>query len=368
MITLPRRHRRNELYARVTLTNLIPAGMIGDVHLILFDPANALPGGKLGDNNGEAKLNGTALLNETTFVLSADTLHIDPTRPNNPYANVVLQIAQAHAGDNYIVAVHPNTGVIETYEFCHTNCPGQDGNVLYHPGFRPTDDVSSFMPVPWPLYSQLLTVWRTLHVECDAMPYIPHPTIPNAFLLPPCPSIFLGGFVASELARACVEIREFTPNLNQPDPGSNPMTVDDYIDIVGFTGIASGDGRDAPVPSNDFWTVRVVMTSKIFENAHNYFPNIDPNKHLLGLYDPERNTIFLFLETILAYYPNMNHTVYSSIGIAVQKTLLHEIGHVLIDDDDQSSGVMSYCYYSLASLAFRPEDIREIQRLSRIND
>ena len=66
-------------------------------------------------------------------------------------------ITSAYAGDNYIVAVHPNEGTVNAYRF------KDDGKTLERP------DGNDWKDLKKELQTKILTVWRTLWLELDSM-------------------------------------------------------------------------------------------------------------------------------------------------------------------------------------------------------
>ena len=115
--------------------------------------------------------------------------------------------------------------------------------------------------------------------------------------------------------------------------------------------------------TKDFWTVRVVMASKI-ESYYDFFGQGEDSSPY-GLFAKGDNTIFIFYEKLKADYPDWN-----DLQISIQRTLLHEIGHVLLkgtdDDHNKPGGVMSvHDRLKPENLKFLLEDIKEIQENSR---
>ena len=269
--------------------------------------------------------------------------------PDSPFT-VVVEIERGFAGDNFIVVADTNEQRVIDAELGTTTVNLECYKV------QPIDGVTS-------PHTDLLTVWRTLWVECDRLQYYaesrPTPINPNwkpnnpyATLGVPNPADYLGGFVASELARACVEVRVYEPNENQPNIGFNVMTAAEINTMMGV-------GRDSPVASIDFWTVRVIMATAQ--------DTLQPNA-LYGRYYPSQNTAVIFYETIRSLYPNASQ---STIHTAIQRVLLHEIGHALIDCHHPSSGIMA-AYLNPSQmlqsqyLVFRHVDIARLQMYSRV--
>ena len=76
---------------------------------------------------------------------------------------------------------------------------------------------------------------------------------------------------------------------------------------------------------------------------------------------PNTNTIVLWNETM----KNMG-TPGAQFDYVVRRTLLHEIGHVLIDEkDDEDPNSIAVMSYSPACIQFLNEEIKKIQQYSR---
>ena len=111
----------DEVDARVTLTYAIPAGMTGTVHIDWFDPDNPRGSTIVPNHNGLGKRDNHGSIkssdnnNCVTFKVG-DGLYKNkgfeiisaPADPNDPASAIY-----PHAGDNYIVAAHPNAGVVQ---------------------------------------------------------------------------------------------------------------------------------------------------------------------------------------------------------------------------------------------------------------
>ena len=93
-----------------------------------------------------------------------------------------------------------------------------------------------------------------------------------------------------------------------------------------------------------------------------------PGSYPIGTYEPDANTIVIFYEQLKPKYPNA-----TNLSKAIQRTLLHEIGHALTLDGNYdfnaSEGVMleievdlHYPDYQKFLLA----DIKRIQEKSKV--
>ena len=232
---------------------------------------------------------------------------------NESFKKKGFEITSAYAGDNYIVAAHPNPGVVDQYRF-------QDDGVTLE---RKNGNVWTALDTD--LQTKMLTVWRTLNVECDVMPYYQGPGSSGPVITPACPSEYLGGIITTELARACVEIKIYAPNDNQPEIGTNPMDATQMVVILDEQVIPGRhSGRDLPKENNShqFWMIRIVTVSRY-----------DGHSFAAFLYG--HNTILLSMENIQTGVSLWNDFDPQSLQIDVvtltKRALLHEIAHLLID-------------------------------------
>ena len=160
----------DQIDAKVSLTLPVPPNMWGTVHLAWFDPKN--PKGSLKTlTSGNNKANTIRDNHGTVQFVNSPTLTFQ-TATNVQYLPARLKFVKdpvtnpsayaAHAGDNYIVAAHPNSGVANKYRF------QSDDETLE----RPVDNVTYTVldPTnPKKLQTEKLTVWRTLWMELDKM-------------------------------------------------------------------------------------------------------------------------------------------------------------------------------------------------------
>ena len=286
------------IYVRITLEKKIPEDMWGRVYVAWFDPKN--PRGSLKtlsetnnrpnisrDNHGSMK------------ILCGNFVIFDAGKSSKEKC---LQIDPAHAGDNYIVAVHPNEQVLKGCRF------KVGGKILT---YKDSKDLETTLQT-----EDVLTVWRTLNVECDSMPYYNDPSNPCDITVPPSPADYLG-LAVLELKRACVVIGNLTPDPNTPPPiGHNPMTENDIENL--------GQGRDLFGNCKEFWTVRIIMNSdEVGGGAGEWWTGY--------------NTITISYAKIEkavdkwnAKHPDEEVTT----DAYVESTVLHEICHCLIDNPD----------------------------------
>jgi len=86
-----------------------------------------------------------------------------------------------------------------------------------------------------------------------------------------------------------------------------------------------------------------------------------------------KNIILIFYETIKEAYPQLGFPTDVDLNIPVQQTLLHEIGHALTLEDDESltatGGVMNTKVYDPLDPNFQKfllSDIQKIQKNSKV--
>jgi len=112
----------NVVRVKVQLGAPVPEGMLGTVHLAWYDPDNTVanvpaeppanPGDGLRDNAASLAATGGGL---PAFTLAFTTAGPSPT--SDSIQKAYLAIEDARYGDNFIVAVHPHSGIAETFEF-----------------------------------------------------------------------------------------------------------------------------------------------------------------------------------------------------------------------------------------------------------
>ena len=362
----------DKVEARITVSQTIPDDMWGNVYVAWFDPDNpqgstktpATNGPGTRDNHGSIKISD----NNPCVTFDANTNHKGRGFQFIPISGGVGHAA--HAGDNYIVAAHPNSGVANKYRF------QPDGETLERP------DGSSWAVLdlanPKKLQTKVLTVWRTLNIECDVMKYYPGSTNTGTPIEPPSPATLLSSFVAAELARASVVTKVYAPNNSQPPIGHNPITNAEINNILPSRQIPGTNppqweidptnttsGRDIKGNSPDYWAVRIVTASSY---THYHY----------GDFNPGYNTTIIYYQEIIDKIKLWNITGQSPLiseteAVYIEstsQTLLHELGHVLIDDSHASDKVMNPSIQINQKLEqhyqiFLDDDICKIQQYSR---
>jgi len=327
----PRTGIANWVYVCVTASPPIPEGRWGSVHVRKLDPMNQsrtadnqAVGTGIGDNNGE--LQNIADGQEVRFA-------------GNQQGSFMLAgwIDPAHAGDNWIIATHPRQGTAAAIKIKDVIDANTNNNKD-----KPVVEVAG-KPDETPANTGMITVWRTLHVELDVCTWS---GMPSGDLTAP-----LDGFVATELARACVVTKVFAPNPN-PGPAIG-ATITDAEELA-----ALSSGRDITGNAKDFWTVRILTTSKNGSYAGGFFPGT--------------NGISI-LYTIQNELKQSRGWTDEQLRNSFRQTVLHEIGHVLIDGNEGTDGVMKSPISASDKLnsryqKFLLDDIKKLQDYSRANN
>ena len=238
-------------------------------------------------------------------------------------SKVDFQITSAHAGDNYIVVGDPSMDLLNRYEF---GCDGTslialagtmdeliqgvthpDHPIWHHP--QTTGTHASTTPI--------LTVWRTLNVECDVMDYLDMQTSTPIDGIPVSHALLTAA--SEELARACIVINDLTP---PEDTNTNPNPAIKRQDGT-WAWIDPEDvdvGRDVlfkETNTSAFWSVRIVSVPVYYDQASN---PLGAAKFRKG-----DNQIVIYYENVKNFSLNNN----IDIDVILKYFLLHEIGHAL---------------------------------------
>jgi len=310
----------------------------------------------------------TAIMDSATLT---NTIHRVVMPAYQTTTTLTLEFVEAYAGDNFIVVA----GLEHEWRRVATAWLG-DGLQCYDVQPNLLDGIK-------PVHTDMLTVWRTLHIECD---FIMYPGMPSLVEMNPASYLIPGSRAETQLARACVVINVMPPNTvqnpNQPTVTGvlNPLSDGKLREIVKarFTEDATPEnpkseldpanttsGRDLYGNSPDFWTVRIVMLSILEEDA----AAGNDHEKTTGAFVPGVNTIVIFFEAIRHEYPSgpLGQTL---TNIAIQTILLHEIGHALTNEAHTLTGLMQE-YLDAADVlnpenqVFLPETLRKIQYYSR---
>ncbi|MBR2005982.1 MAG: hypothetical protein IKK39_05905 [Thermoguttaceae bacterium] len=241
----------NQVNAKVELTHPIPQGMTGTVYLQYYDPVNTngsirqIPqnadgsyvtvGGRR-DNNGVM----------TWLGISSAKVELTFTSDDAYYQTKTFRVSLAHAGDNVILAAHPNDCLDDVYRL--------DDYYFF------SILASPYWPKTSPYYETLispqLNVWRTLWVECDQMYYRPDANNPETRIEAPKPEIT--GVTKTAFGKANIDVVEYP---------YNQTSVFEGYEIFDFSYTASDSyernvilegARNAPTATSMFWTARVI--------------------------------------------------------------------------------------------------------------
>ena len=237
----------NEINVKVTLNVAIPPQMKGTLHLDWFDPDN--PIGSL----VEPTTNGHGLRDNYGSITLTPTM-LEFTASDNGVKYALCTFVKAHAGDNYIVAVHPNEGVVEKYvladeQQCYTAGSGVVGRTLLYPLVGGL--FGGYALLPLVLQTQANTVWKSLWLELDGMKG-PDPNIPMMDSpLEPDPSSLIAA-----MKDAHVEAKKVLPDRN-PRPMAQHKKFLAKSDLINNFKDVSASCRDIKLEqvTNDYWCI-----------------------------------------------------------------------------------------------------------------
>ena len=261
----------NQINAKVTLASSIPVGMVGTVSLNWFDPRNlygSLQKLTVSKAAGPRDNNGTANLSTTQLTFTAST-------PLN--SNVAtLTVTQANAGDNYIVAAHPNVAGLANYEFADAYSTNNDVT-KYSSTITYTDPITDAREaLSGRLQTPQLTVWRTLWVEYDQMYYYEtygdNDDSNDETLI--APALVLNDIAQNAFAEACVDVVEYPQDVESrlfsgygtlDYPLNNSQTASLY------------NARQSNLARETHWTVQAISAFRLWISREG-----QPNESKLG--------------------------------------------------------------------------------------
>ncbi|MGN0930924.1 MAG: hypothetical protein ACI4NP_04330, partial [Thermoguttaceae bacterium] len=336
---------KNIATARVTLAVQLPAGMTGTVHVDWFDPDNPIGSTITASGYGKGKRDNHGTISQ----ISSNVLTFDSQTKTRL---LTLTIDGGYAGDNYILAAHPNFGVMGRAEVRNNNVvvPSIDNNASGGSSNSGGSSGGDYVYAANLDKTSMLTVWRSLWVERDQMTY----TSDTGSVQTAAP-VLIDGFVKTELARACVDVREYTPNPRTVTQGVEVITALDppSISLV----------RDSPAPTDSFWTV-LALASFRYDISNNRLGQFTANTALVYQLAIETN-----IQTWNDARPDLQIEDSSDCS---RRVSLHELGHAfgLMDKKaEQDKGVMSYkgIYTGLSpeNLEFEDFELRLIQSKSK---
>ena len=314
----------------VRIFSQIPTGMHGTVFANYFDPLNRYGSDKeivASYLNGVRKYSGSrdnngsvTALNENECALELVFTNSD-TNSGKTQKTFSFTFEVANAGDNYIIAVHPNNIIDTRYEIRDLEIidinddSTYDFELVYH-----NDDSSlPSVIVNSSLISPVLNVWRTLHIEKDVLTRTEPDNSVTAAVEP-----FTNGFVTSELSRACIVLEECADNDN--------YTIESCDIIINST--QSGLVVD---PSTPLPTARDNSSSPYYWVIYGIGAFSSSSQSILGITTDHR--FYIFNDTIKSMCNNDSYLIY----IYQQGVALHEICHLFqLADDPYGIGAMSY--------------------------
>ena len=304
---------KNIATARVTLAVQLPVGMTATVYVDWFDPDNPIGSTITASGYGKGKRDNHGTISQ----ISSNVLTFNVVTGRRS-GFVTLTINGGYAGDNYILAAHPNFGVMERAEVRNNNVvvPVTDNNASggssSSGGSSGGDDAyAAFLDK-----TSMLTVWRSLWVERDRMTFtFPTENVQTAA------SVLIDGIVETQLARACVDVKEYSPNnfvLVQGVEKDDPQAYwGNYLTY-----------RDCPVSSNSFWAIYSIGAFNTVRGA---------------CATRGGNTLVAYNWNIAAELAKWNdkhpNSTISVASLLYRRITLHELGHFL-GLQDGSTGVM----------------------------
>lgn len=304
---------KNIATARVTLAVQLPVGMTATVYVDWFDPDNPIGSTITASGYGKGKRDNHGTISQ----ISSNVLTFNAVTGTR-FGFVTLTINGGYAGDNYILAAHPNFGVMERAEVRNNNVvvPVIDNNASggssSSGGSSGGDDAyAAFLDK-----TSMLTVWRSLWVERDRMTF----TFPTGSVQTAAP-VLIDGIVETQLARACVDVKEYSPNNSALVQGveiDNPQAYwGSYL-----------TNRDCPVSSNSFWTVYSIGAFNTVRDAY-----ATRSGSVVVAYNWKIDA------ALSAWNDQHPNSTISDASLFKQRVILHELGHVF-GLQHESTGVM----------------------------
>ncbi len=311
---------KNIATARVTLAVQLPVGMTATVYVDWFDPDNPIGSTITASGYGKGKRDNHGTISQ----ISSNVLTFNAVTGTR-FGFVTLTINGGYAGDNYILAAHPNFGVIGRAEVRNNNVvvPSIDNNASGGSSNSGGSSGGDYVYAANLDKTSMLTVWRSLWVERDQMTF----TFPTGSVQT-ADHVLIDGFVKTELACACVDVREYTPNLRTEFQGAEVFAD---LNSSGFLLV-----RDSPTPTESFWTVYSLGAFRA-----------DTTNEVVGCF--KRNILLVYQWTLEAKRLTWNEArpdlQIEDSSDCSRRTTLHELGHAFGLDDKtgkQDKGIMSY--------------------------
>ena len=206
----------NEILVMVDLAYAIPAGMTGTVHIDWFDPDNPRGSTIVPNHNGPGMRD-----NHGDFAIDGEVFEVVGGQTVRKGAELTFEggsrlewttctIDPAHAGDNYIIAAHPNSGVVQRAVLYNSSTIN---NAIVVPVWVESGSGGSggnYIDFKLLKKSETLTVWRTLWVEIDQLvQYEAENGVPTVFYPVRRPEI--GSIAIAAYADACIVLKDIGP-------------------------------------------------------------------------------------------------------------------------------------------------------------
>ena len=289
---------QNIASAQISIAIPIPSGLSGSVVFNWYDPDNPIGSEILPNHNHWGRRD-----NYGSLSYNSNWVFFEGNGSISQFVDVTLN--NTHLGDNFILAVHPNS-----LAFPQSEINGTQVSVI-------TTDSDAEETISQVLKtSPVLTVWRTLWVEQDVAKYHDPDGGVRIASVPVIDSV-----LQSQFGRACVDVRVYTPNLVSE-------TISDEVLIIHVDGdnLTRDDenisqyvvNRESPLPSDSFWSILAVGAFSCVQTSY------------LGLHREDHHALFIFDDAI----ENSSITV-----TAKRNIMMHELGHALGLEDPSPQNV-----------------------------
>ena len=234
---------KNVATVNVRLSCIIPPELQATVSVHWFDPNNPVGSTVIPTTNGIGARDNHGSITSTIPVTLTFNQQNGTLVQSHAYT-----ISDGYVGDNFIVAAYPNPGVLERAKFGLRNDVPNELDVATSNGGG--ESGGSFFELK---RTPILTVWRTLWVERDNM------TITGSAgnVIGSTEVVPIDGFISSEFARACIEIKEYLPNIETTVAGSMFLTRNNLR-----------SARNSPSSSDSFWTLWVTSDFSFEDNQY----------------------------------------------------------------------------------------------------
>ncbi len=322
---------QNIASAEISIAIPIPSGLRGSVVFNWYDPDNPIGSKNLPNHKHWGKRD-----NYGSLSYDSNWVFFEGNGSTSQFVDVTLE--NTHLGDNFVLAVHPNSLAFSKSEINGTQVSVETTSS------ETEETISQVLQT-----SPVLTVWRTLWVEQDVVKYCDYDGIVRVAEIPNIDNV-----LQSQYSRACVDVRAYTPN-----PVSE--TISDEVLIIHVDGdnLTRDDenvsqyvvNRNSPLSSNTFWSILTVGAFSSIQSDY------------LGVHRSDYNALFIFNDVIEE----------SSVTVTAKRNILmHELGHALgLEDkfyssksEPNSTITVMYATQLEEPWTFSLEELRQIQRFS----